>query len=413
MNVRNHFRVFAKAISSTLSKSFVRKIARETKFVQRKGKFSPEDFLALCSFSKDSISDDSLNELVGSLSFLSRQSLSKQALQERFNERAVEFLKQIFFELMRKQRGVGTPVDAERLFSRIRIMDATAVHLPLSYTGYQGPHGQSAKVQLEYEFYSGTFLQTSVHHGGASDRRAAEDVMNSLKPGDLCIRDLGYYSARNLSAIDEKGAYFISRIPANTKLWRWDNGWEEIHPVQDVQELKPGETIDYGSVRVGTDPRNRFMGRVIVQKLTKEQERQRKASLEKKKQKGRPTQSASKKTNIQILVTNVTQDTLDAQDLYPLYALRWQVEILFKTWKSLFELDHVREAKQSRFECHLYGTLIRILLSSQLMFECRYLLYKKESKETSEYKGLQQAKKMLPKLAGALFYEPKSILDLC
>ncbi|WP_407271869.1 transposase [Radiobacillus sp. PE A8.2] len=150
----------------------------------------------------------------------------------------------------------------------------------------------------------------------------------------------------------------------------------------------------------------------MVQKLTEEQCKRRDAFLQKKKQKGKPTQSASQRNAIQILVTNVTQEYLEPQELYPLYSLRWQVEILFKTWKSLFEIDHVRTMKQERFECHLYGTLIRILLSSMMAFQCRYLLYQKHAIEGSEYKGIQQAKQSLPFMARAISKGITSIIEV-
>ncbi|MDY7047030.1 transposase, partial [Virgibacillus sp. M23] len=84
---------------------------------------------------------------------------------------------------------------------------------------------------------------------------------------------------------------------------------------------------------------------------------------------GGHTQSANKKNHIQILATNITQEEMDEQTLYPIYSLRWQVEILFKTWKSLFEIDDVQAMNTDRFYCHLYGTLIHILLSSMIAFQ--------------------------------------------
>ncbi|MDC3418340.1 hypothetical protein [Aquibacillus salsiterrae] len=97
MNMREDILPFAQAIYSTISKSALRVLARETKFVQRKGKLKPEDFLVLCSLLEDSVSDDSLQELCGTLSHQSNTSLSKQALDNRFNEKAIAFLKEIFF----------------------------------------------------------------------------------------------------------------------------------------------------------------------------------------------------------------------------------------------------------------------------------------------------------------------------
>ncbi|WP_144032223.1 hypothetical protein [Amphibacillus jilinensis] len=52
----------------------------------------------------------------------------------------------------------------------------------------------------------------------------------------------------------------------------------------------------------------------------------------------------------------------------------------------------VRTMNAERFECHLYGTLIHILLSSMVAFQCRAYLYQKHQIEGSEYKCIDHAK---------------------
>lgn len=76
------------------------------------------------------------------------------------------------------------------------------------------------------------------------------------------------------------------------------------------------------------------------------------------------------------------------EQVHELYTLRWQIEIVFRTWKSLFDIDHCRTVKQERIECHLYGKLIAIFLCSSTMFKMRQLLLQKKQKELSEYKAI-------------------------
>ncbi|WP_026689014.1 transposase [Alteribacter aurantiacus] len=66
--------------------------------------------------------------------------------------------------------------------------------------------------------------------------------------------------------------------------------------------------------------------------------------------------------------------------------LRWQVEQLFKSWKSYYGIHKIRNIKQERFECHLYGQLIALLISSMITFEARSALYENEEIEVSEMK---------------------------
>ena len=74
------------------------------------------------------------------------------------------------------------------------------------------------------------------------------------------------------------------------------------------------------------------------------------------------------------------------------YSLRWQIEILFKTWKSFFHIHHCKKIKRERLECHLYGQLIAILLCSSTMFQMRQLLLMKKKRELSEYKAIYMIK---------------------
>jgi transposase len=88
-----------------------------------------------------------------------------------------------------------------------------------------------------------------------------------------------------------------------------------------------------------------------------------------------------------VYVTNAPWEWVPMEQVHELYTLRWQIEIVFKTWKSLFDIDHCRTVKQERIECHLYGKLIAIFLCSSTMFKMRQLLLQKK-KELSEYKAI-------------------------
>ncbi|KGP92502.1 transposase [Pontibacillus chungwhensis BH030062] len=404
MMLNKQIKTMAKVIFNTFNPEFVKGVAQETGFQQRTGKLKPEAFLVLCTLLKNSIGKNSLPNLCSAIGYQFKTSISKQALNERFNAKAVSFLKKMYHQLSDQQEGIPSLIEKHALFSRIRIMDATSFRLPKDYEDYPGIQGNGVKVQLEYEYLEGKFLYHSVDPETRSDKDAARELIKSERLGDLILRDLGFYSASIINEIFKSEASLITRVPSQTKFWTGNpnEGWTQIKPEEDLKDEEPGEIVDYGFIKVGGDKRSSVMARVVAQKLTADQRKSRDRALKLKRQKGHQTLSAQERNNIQILVTNITQENLEAQDLYPLYTLRWQIEILFKTWKSLFEVDEVRKMKQERFECHLYGTLIEILLSSMLAFQCRLYLYRDYQLEASEYKCIDLAKEALPHLITAV-----------
>ncbi|ETT74596.1 IS231-related transposase [Bacillus mycoides FSL H7-687] len=97
-------------------------------------------------------------------------------------------------------------------------------------------------------------------------------------------------------------------------------------------------------------------------------------------------------SGINVYMTNTPTDIVPMGQVHDWYSLRWQIEILFKTWKSFFQIHQCKKIKPERWECHLYGQLIAILLCSSIMFQMRQLLLMKKKRELSEYKAIYMIK---------------------
>ncbi|MGL6106311.1 MAG: IS4 family transposase, partial [Romboutsia sp.] len=81
----------------------------------------------------------------------------------------------------------------------------------------------------------------------------------------------------------------------------------------------------------------------------------------------------------------------------------WQIEIMFKVWKSIFKISHVKKVKMERFKCFLYGRLISLLLSSSIVFTAKNIIMDEDDKEISEIKSFGALAQYLPKLAHEIF----------
>ena len=76
------------------------------------------------------------------------------------------------------------------------------------------------KIQLEYELISGEFLETAVRDGTSSDCRYGQERTQTLEPGELSLRDLGYFSIYDLEKIADRKAFYVSRIRWNTQVYQ-------------------------------------------------------------------------------------------------------------------------------------------------------------------------------------------------
>ena len=48
--------------------------------------------------------------------------------------------------------------------------------------------------------------------------------------------------------------------------------------------------------------------------------------------------------------------------IFTIYRLRWQIEIVFKTWKSILKIHKIHSAKTNRLYCEIYGKLIMAVI---------------------------------------------------
>lgn len=79
------------------------------------------------------------------------------------------------------------------------------------------------------------------------------------------------------------------------------------------------------------------------------------------------TLSKEKKEFLQygLFITNI-EYKLNFKNAFDLYRLRWQIELIFKTWKSILGIHKIRSARVNRVLCEVYGKLIIAALTSQL-----------------------------------------------
>jgi hypothetical protein len=383
-----------------MTPSALEKLARETKFIQRASKYGAQEIVALCVWLSQNVASTSLVKLCSYLEAHTGVSISPEGLNQRFNEKAVDFLRNLFLNLMKMEVSQSNSIPSEYLnyFQRIRVTDSTSFQISDSlayhYPGAGGSGSEAGvKIQLEYDLHSGQFLNFHLGAGRESDQTSGHRFLESVRAGDCCIRDLGYFSLDDLYKIDQRGAFYVSRLKRNSRIYT-KNPDPEFHADGRVKksseylsldvekimaQMKPGDTTEIPDTYIGKD--QKLPSRVILYRLTEPQVKKRQKREDyKERTKGKADSPQGERwIEVNMYTTNIPSDFVPMEKIHDLYSLRWQIEIVFKIWKSIFQIDHCKEIKIERLQCHFYGQLISILLCSSTMFRMRELLLLKKT----------------------------------
>jgi hypothetical protein len=403
-----------------LNSELLKKLSIKTKFLKKDSKFTPEKFMSLCVFSDMHLCGNTLEELSTWLRKNEDLSITKQGVNDRFNSSSVEFLKSFFSKLMMSQSKLLSHNESQlkSIFNSIDICDSTSYKAPEKlkkhYEGYSGNGTESiVKMQLEYNLLSGEFGSCTVVDAGESDFGYISKLENNIGKNDLKLKDLGYFKVSHLDYIDKAEAFYISRVKTTAGVYEKTNKkYSKIDLTEYSSSLDEGETIEIPEVYLGA--KEKLKCRLIVTKLTEENKAKKLAKLIKKcKKKGEKVSDlAIKSTAINAYVTNVPTHMLSTDIIHEIYSLRWQIEIMFKIWKSVFQIHISKPVKIERFNCHLYGKLIALLLSTVVVFVHRDEVYYEHGKQLSEYKAFVIVKSFLFKIKQAFFNDEFTLLNL-
>jgi hypothetical protein len=333
-----------------LRRADVEGLARRAGFLRRCPRKIPMlDFLlALLAVAGESFL--TLERLARVIALAAKQPYSKQALHKRLTSAVERFLGQVTTalfgqlpEAQARQRGWLAP------FGRVLLHDSTVESLPEHLAKvFPGSRNQrqgfaGLKVQFVTDLLSAEVVQVSLSSFRSHDRKAASDILEVLRPGDLLIRDLGYFVIRAFQWIDEVGAFFLSRCRSDVTVYDHRTG----QVLDLVAELRRCGRLDR-QVLLG---RERLAVRLVALPVPEEVQNTRRRRLKQDRdQRSAPSARRLFLLGWTLLITNVPKQLWPTKALLPIYRLRWRIEVIFKAWKSQlrFREFHCRSAEVLR-----------------------------------------------------------------
>jgi Transposase DDE domain len=384
--------------------------ARRTGFVQRTSKITGKLFLALITFGSWGDAKTTLAQLAAKATQLGTQvTVSPEALYQRMNKRALAFLQEMICTALAKIQACA-PVGDESLFApfaRVHIADSTGFGLPDSlqdtFPGAGGSAAQAgAKIQLVWEYKQSVFTHFALMPWNIPDQKYIDTVVEFAQNDDLFLFDLGYFKITALAQIAAAHAYFLCRLNHQTTLL--EVVADRVAPVELARRLATVERpILEQPILIGATAQ--VAARLIAARVPEEvvNARRRIARKNAKKKGYTPSQAHLTLLAWNLFITNVPETIWQPPTVLKVYPIRWQVELIFKSWKSYLHLASIKTTKEAPTLCYLYGRMLLILLNYALCPQIRAALWEKQQREVSVLKLVRHCQAFAERWMQAIF----------
>ena len=366
MNTRGSVRNKGNLLTEIISIKKLKSLSKLSGFTRRKERKIVPHMLLLSYMDFINKGSFSFHQWAISLSGYTGKTISKQAIHKRVGHQFILFIQGVLSNILHNQyqQFKSRHIKLFASFENVYLQDATHFSLPLhlaklfpgNNTG--GETRAVAKIDTVFNLNKGCFSTFKLTYFKDADVKSIKQICKMLNRGDLIIRDLGYYIIEGFEAIHKKGAYFLSRHKFNVAIRDINTGAQ----INLAKYLKKQKQIDTKILLSSKQP---IQVRIVAIPLPEaiSNERKRKAKANKRNIRTNHNQDYYYLLGYAIFITNVDEDVWTAQDVCSAYRCRWNIEILFKSWKSYLNAHYTspdRYATENSVKVHFYMLLIYI-----------------------------------------------------
>ncbi len=196
----------------------------------------------------------------------------------------------------------------------------------------------------------------------------------SIKKNDYIIADRGYSTPAGIHHVVSKKAYVTVRV--NTSMLRMLTLKKEPFSLLDnVKPVKKTNKIKSWDVLIPGGNNNYVQGRICIIRKTKEAIEIAHTKIKRKASKsGTKTKPETFEYAKYIIVfTTFPEENFSAFDILEWYRIRWQVELVFKRFKSIAQIGHLPKYDDESSKAWLYGKLFVALLIEKLIKHATFI----------------------------------------
>ena len=238
---------------------------------------------------------------------------------------------------------------------RVRLLDATTL-------GRIGAKGTDHRLHLSLDLKRNAVdaLELTSAKGGETLDRF------TIGPEEIVIADAGYAHRAALGHVDDGGGKFIVRFAWSNVPLENEQGerLELLRALETLPEARAGEF----SVRFRSPDGKVHAARLVaIRKSESSTQASRKRLLKERKKKGRQIDLRTLQfASFFFVLTNLPAD-VSAEKVLELYRLRWQIEMKFKTLKSLLHLDNIPARTDEALRVWVLAKMLLALLLDALI----------------------------------------------
>jgi hypothetical protein len=336
---------FLNAFERLFSPTELDTLGRQTGFMKRRRQVTPHRFCMALVSALGSATTNSIADIQRQFNHMHVTGIQLKPFHKQLVKMAApEFMREVF----EKALAVHLPDmltlrdKYQDVFDRIILQDGTsfAVHDDLMhyFPGRFNVHSPAAvELHVTYDVFKGQPQSVSLTEDIAPERDYLPSA--SSLTGCLFMADAGYFSKSYIQKLQDASAFFISRMSNSVNPMAVCNKSQQAKPLQSwLKELPSTGALDL-DVNWPDGPIYRCVAF---------------AALDHKKR--------------HVLVcTNLDRQQFPPEVVGDLYRVRWQIELLFKEWKSMNNLNKFDTHHATIVETLIWGSLLAATLKRWLI----------------------------------------------
>jgi IS4 transposase len=337
-----------------------------------------------------------LNDLAGDISSRYDVEISKQGVDGRFNQSSVKMAQALLTKMIDVFKQSHKIDETFSQFRRICIKDSTSFDLPDSLSDLFPGNGGGASmsgvsIQYEIDIKHQQNIDFEITSKAVNDYTNAEITKSSIVKDDLLIRDLGYCSLKMLREINLKEAFYLNRIKPDVYVFEKQGENLLKLDIAKIEQNMRVNGIKMMEKQVFLGCKEQLASRLIFILVPEDKiaERIKKQKRKSERRNSKVKQQCLSALGLNLYVTNANNTLLPLEHVMLLYKIRWQIELIFKAWKSVAKIHLLKKAKPERVLTMLYLKLLWIFINMQLIHEISAVVFKRQKKKLSVFKAFK------------------------